>query len=70
MPANEWTSVLSEERWLRYYEITQGRPPHPGVLKALNLLEKRLDKPGLAVDLGCGAGEPKTGRWYGYPSDG
>ena len=38
--------------WVKYYEGTQGRPPRPTLLFALD----RFAAPGRAVDLGCGDG--------------
>ncbi len=40
------------ERWPEYYEATSGRPPWPLFVDAV----ERFESPGLAVDLGCGAG--------------
>jgi tellurite methyltransferase len=42
----------SGERWIRYYNNTTGRPPRPTLLRALDSFER----PGFAVDLGCGDG--------------
>lgn len=41
--------------WTRFYRATQGRPPRETLLRALDLLEAEAP-PGLAIDLGCGAG--------------
>jgi SAM-dependent methyltransferase len=41
--------------WTRFYTATEGRPPRDTLLAALDLLETE-GPPGLAVDLGCGAG--------------
>lgn len=38
--------------WTKYYEGTQGRPPRPTLLFALD----RFQAPGHAADLGCGDG--------------
>jgi tellurite methyltransferase len=38
--------------WSDYYDAVRGRPAHETLLEALN----RFDKPGQAVDLGCGDG--------------
>lgn len=39
-------------RWTEYYRKTEGRPPRPTLLFALD----RFAAPGFAVDLGCGEG--------------
>jgi SAM-dependent methyltransferase len=39
-------------RWADYYRKTEGRPPRPTLLFALD----RFPAPGFAVDLGCGEG--------------
>ena len=39
-------------RWTAYYRKTEGRPPRPTLLFALD----RFAAPGFAVDLGCGEG--------------
>ena len=39
-------------RWNDYYRKTEGRPPRPTLLFALD----RFTSPGFAVDLGCGEG--------------
>jgi SAM-dependent methyltransferase len=41
--------------WSRYYAATEGRPPRQTLLAALDALEAE-GPPGLAIDLGCGAG--------------
>ena len=38
--------------WREYYRRTGERPPRPTLLFALD----RFEKPGVAVDLGCGGG--------------
>jgi len=38
--------------WTNYYANTEGRPPRPTLLRAL----AGFEKPGFAVDLGCGDG--------------
>ncbi len=38
--------------WAAYYRNTEGRPPRPTLLFALD----RFAAPGFAVDLGCGEG--------------
>lgn len=40
------------ERWARYFEGLEGRPPRATTIFAA----RRFKKPGLLVDLGCGAG--------------
>lgn len=39
-------------RWSEYYRNTEGRPPRPTLMFALD----RFTAPGFAVDLGCGEG--------------
>jgi tellurite methyltransferase len=41
-----------QSRWNDYYRNTQGRPPRPTLMFALD----RFAAPGFAVDLGCGEG--------------
>jgi SAM-dependent methyltransferase len=43
---------MSDRRWSDYYRKTEGRPPRPTLLFALD----RFAAPGFAVDLGCGEG--------------
>lgn len=38
--------------WDRFYQLTKDKPPSTGLLKAVALAER----PGAALDLGCGAG--------------
>jgi SAM-dependent methyltransferase len=43
--------------WQRYYRATEGRPPRPTLLRALDAFAAEGRGPGLlAVDLGCGSG--------------
>lgn len=42
----------SDADWRSYYQRTGERPPRPTLLFALD----RFEKPGIAVDLGCGGG--------------
>ena len=44
--------------WPEFYQATAGRPPWPTLLAALARFEAEAsgDEPGLAIDLGCGAG--------------
>lgn len=42
--------------WQRYYAATDGRPPRPTLLRALDAFEREGIGPGDALDLGCGAG--------------
>lgn len=42
----------SPDNWRAYYRRTGERPPRPTLLFALD----RFEKPGVAVDLGCGGG--------------
>jgi SAM-dependent methyltransferase len=44
--------------WPEFYQATAGRPPQPTLLAALARFEAEVsgDEPGLAIDLGCGAG--------------
>lgn len=44
--------MTDNARFNRYLDATKGRPPRETMLQALDLFEV----PGLAVDLGCGAG--------------
>lgn len=44
--------MTDHSRFNRYLDATEGRPPRDTMLQALDLFEV----PGLAVDLGCGAG--------------
>jgi tellurite methyltransferase len=44
--------MVSDPRWTEYYRKTEGRPPRPTLLFALD----RFAEPGFAVDLGCGEG--------------
>ncbi|MEQ9643540.1 MAG: methyltransferase domain-containing protein [Alphaproteobacteria bacterium] len=44
--------MTTNARFNRYLDATKGRPPRETTLQALEL----FDEPGLAVDLGCGAG--------------
>lgn len=44
--------MTTHERFNRYLDATRGRPPRGTLLQALDLFAT----PGLAVDLGCGAG--------------
>ena len=41
--------------WPEYYAKTEGRPPRPTLLAALDTFD-REDRRGYAIDLGCGAG--------------
>ena len=41
--------------WPEYYAKTEGRPPRPTLLAALDAFD-REDRRGYAIDLGCGAG--------------
>jgi tellurite methyltransferase len=43
---------VSEVTWSDYYEKNEGREPREALLRALDLVER----PGRAVDLGCGSG--------------
>jgi tellurite methyltransferase len=48
---------MSEERWRAYHAATDGRPPRPTMLRALQAFAREGTGPGLlAVDLGCGTG--------------
>lgn len=43
--------------WQRYYAATEGRPPRPTLLRALEAFAREgQPRGGLAVDLGCGIG--------------
>jgi SAM-dependent methyltransferase len=43
--------------WQTYYRATQGRPPRPTLLRALDAFAREgLVRGGLAIDLGCGSG--------------
>jgi trans-aconitate methyltransferase len=44
--------VTSEPTWSDYYEANDGREPREQLVEVLD----RFDRPGAAVDLGCGAG--------------
>lgn len=44
-----------EDGWRRYWDATEGRPPRPTLLHALDAFE-REGRTGTAVDLGCGTG--------------
>lgn len=44
--------MSDSSRWTEYYRKTEGRPPRPTLLFALD----RFASPGFAVDLGCGEG--------------
>lgn len=49
--------MTDPERWRRYYAATDGRPPRPTLLHALEAFAREGRGPGLlAVDLGCGIG--------------
>lgn len=43
--------------WEEYYQKTSQRPPRPLLTKALNLMGENGPKGGMAIDLGCGAGQ-------------
>lgn len=45
-----------ERNWRTYWDKTEGRPPRPTLLRALDAFEDEGRSPGLAVDLGCGTG--------------
>lgn len=42
--------------WARYYAATDGRPPRPTLLRAIQAFAREGAPPGLAADLGCGIG--------------
>jgi len=42
--------------WQRYYAVTDGRPPRPTLLRALDAFAREGIGPGAALDLGCGGG--------------
>ena len=44
--------MAASSRWTEYYRNTEGRPPRPTLLFALD----RFAAPGFALDLGCGEG--------------
>ena len=44
--------MTSEPTWSDYYDANEGREPREQLLDVL----RRFDRPGTAVDLGCGAG--------------
>ena len=46
---------VRSERWQRYYQAHEGRPPRPLLLQALSFFEDVLDEK-YALDLGCGNG--------------
>ncbi|MFO1038742.1 MAG: class I SAM-dependent methyltransferase [Geminicoccaceae bacterium] len=49
--------MSSDPDWKVYYEVTDGRPPRPTMLKALDLFVGEGRRSGLeALDLGCGTG--------------
>jgi len=48
----ELQSPRTDADWRSYYQRTGDRPPRPTLLFALD----RFEKPGVAVDLGCGGG--------------
>jgi SAM-dependent methyltransferase len=48
---------VSEERWRAYHAATDGRPPRPTMLRAIQAFAREGRGKGLlAVDLGCGIG--------------
>jgi SAM-dependent methyltransferase len=48
---------MSEKRWRAYHAATDGRPPRPTMLQAVQAFAREGLGPGLlAVDLGCGIG--------------
>jgi tellurite methyltransferase len=46
----------SQTHWNTFYEVTQHRPPHATLLKALELFGDEENTKRFAVDLGCGSG--------------
>lgn len=46
------TELISKRDWNAYYDAVANRPPRKTILTAL----AAFDKPGIAVDLGCGDG--------------
>ena len=53
----------NEERWRSYYRKTEGRPPRRTLLFALD----RAERPGFAIDLGCGGGRDVAEMlWRGW----
>ena len=49
---------MNDDRdWPTYYRATDGRPPRPTLLRALDAFRREGRGPGLlAADLGCGIG--------------
>lgn len=46
--------------WSSYYESVKGAPPHQTLVQALQKFDAAGQQPGLAIDLGCGAGRDCT----------
>ena len=55
-PAFRAAAPLAQSQWTAFYKLTRHAGPRRLLLEALQHAGDRVERPGLALDLGCGAG--------------